>query len=92
MLMSPEQEALIGRVFDSYLTEHHQEDIVQILEDTNEETHRAVVVNAMTLFEANMEVMSAQYKTPSTGYHLSTFCLQKECLIMWWMDIISTVQ
>lgn len=70
MLMSPDQEALIGRVFDSYLTEHHQKDIVQILEDTNEETHRPVVVNAMTLFEANMEVMSAQYKTQSTGFKI----------------------
>ncbi|XP_060907261.1 DNA helicase MCM9 isoform X1 [Labrus mixtus] len=56
MLMSPEQEALIGRVFESYLTEHHHDDILQLIEDGDEETRHPVVVNAMTLFEANMEV------------------------------------
>ncbi|XP_070705310.1 DNA helicase MCM9 [Pempheris klunzingeri] len=56
MLMSPEQEALIGRVFESYLMEHHQGDLLQLITDPDEETHRPVVVNAMTLFEANMEV------------------------------------
>ncbi|XP_068564709.1 DNA helicase MCM9 isoform X4 [Cebidichthys violaceus] len=56
MLMSPDQEALIGRVFETYLTDHHHTDILQFIADTNEETHRPVVVNAMTLFEANMEV------------------------------------
>ncbi|KAK2856603.1 hypothetical protein Q5P01_005338 [Channa striata] len=56
MLISPEQEALIGRVFETYLTEHHHGDILQLFADANEETHHAVVVNAMTLFEANMEV------------------------------------
>ncbi|XP_034383396.1 DNA helicase MCM9 isoform X2 [Cyclopterus lumpus] len=56
MLMSPDQEALIGRVFDTYLKDHHHGDIHQLIADTNEETHRPVVVNAMTLFEANMEV------------------------------------
>ncbi|XP_075940507.1 DNA helicase MCM9 [Anarhichas minor] len=56
MLMSPDQEALIARVFETYLTDHHHTDILQLIADTNEETHRPVVVNAMTLFEANMEV------------------------------------
>ncbi|GLD65992.1 DNA helicase MCM9 [Lates japonicus] len=56
MMISPEQKALIGRVFETYLTEHHHGDILQLLADTNEETHQPVVVNAMTLFEANMEV------------------------------------
>ncbi|XP_041831759.1 DNA helicase MCM9 [Melanotaenia boesemani] len=56
MLMSPEQEALIGRVFEAYLTEHHHDDILQLNTDASEETHYPVVVNAMTLFEANMEV------------------------------------
>lgn len=56
MLISPEQEALMGRVFETYLTEHHHGDILQLIADTNEETHLPVVVNAMTLFEANMEV------------------------------------
>ncbi|XP_074471548.1 DNA helicase MCM9 isoform X1 [Sebastes fasciatus] len=56
MLMSPDQEALIGRVFGSYLMEHHRGDILQLSADTNEDTHWPVLVNAMTLFEANMEV------------------------------------
>ncbi|KAM4713236.1 DNA helicase MCM9 isoform 2-T2 [Anableps anableps] len=56
MLINPEEEALIGRVFETYLTEHHYGDILQLIGDVNEDTHRSVVVNAMTLFEANMEV------------------------------------
>lgn len=54
--MSPEQEALIGQVFEAYLMQHHQEDILHFIVDTNEEIHCPVFVNAMTLFEANMEV------------------------------------
>ncbi|XP_027139986.1 DNA helicase MCM9 [Larimichthys crocea] len=56
MSISPEQEALIGRVFEIYLKEHHHEDILQLVADSVEENHHPVVVNAMTLFEANMEV------------------------------------
>ncbi|KAM9703343.1 DNA helicase MCM9 [Menidia menidia] len=56
MLISPDQKALIGRVFETYLSEHHQEEILQLAAETNEETHHPIVVNAMTLFEANMEV------------------------------------
>ncbi|KAA8583278.1 hypothetical protein FQN60_015824 [Etheostoma spectabile] len=56
MLISPDKEALIGRVFEAYLTEYHHGDILHLIEDITEETHRPVVVNAMTLFEANMEV------------------------------------
>lgn len=57
MSISPEQEVLIGRVFESYLTDHHHNDILQLIAVTNEGTHHPIVVNAMTLFEANMEVM-----------------------------------
>uniref|UniRef100_A0A3Q4HMC1 MCM9 N-terminal domain-containing protein n=3 Tax=Neolamprologus brichardi TaxID=32507 RepID=A0A3Q4HMC1_NEOBR len=58
MLISPEQEALIDRVFETYLSDHHHNDILQLIEETedNEDTHRPLVVNAMTLFEANMEI------------------------------------
>ncbi|XP_037304497.2 DNA helicase MCM9 [Pungitius pungitius] len=56
MGMNPSQEALISQVFETYLTDHHHGDIVQLLADTSEEAHRCVLVNAMTLFEANMEV------------------------------------
>ncbi|XP_047243020.1 DNA helicase MCM9 isoform X2 [Girardinichthys multiradiatus] len=57
MLINPEEEALIGRVFETYLTDHHHHDILQLITDINEDTHVSVVVNAMTLFEANMEVL-----------------------------------
>ncbi|XP_037542028.1 DNA helicase MCM9 [Nematolebias whitei] len=58
-MIGSEQEALIDRVFDTYLTEHHHEDILQHVADTHDEGthHHSVVVNAMTLFEANMEVL-----------------------------------
>lgn len=63
MAMTPEQEALICRVFDTYLSEHHHDDILLLLDDDGDETHHPVVVNAMTLFEANMEVRA----TPTTS-------------------------
>ncbi|KAM8831457.1 DNA helicase MCM9 isoform 2-T3 [Spinachia spinachia] len=56
MWMNPSQEGLISQVFETYLKDHHHGDIVQLLADTTEEAHRCVLVNAMTLFEANMEV------------------------------------
>lgn len=62
MMMSPEQEALVVRVFESYVTEHHLDDLQQLITDENEETHQPVVVNAMTLFEANMEVRTFSKK------------------------------
>lgn len=65
MFISPEQEVLISRVFETYLTEHHHGDILQLITDTNEDAHHSIFVNAMTLFEASMEVMSQQSKTQS---------------------------
>lgn len=63
MLISQEEKALIAQVFKTYLTEHHHEDILQLIGDeTNEETHHPVFVNAMTLFEASMEVRPQRYK------------------------------
>ncbi|KAJ8270725.1 hypothetical protein GJAV_G00118550 [Gymnothorax javanicus] len=56
MLISPEQVALIGQVFESYIIEHHRNDILGILQEQDDDSHYPVVVNAMTLFEANMEV------------------------------------
>lgn len=55
-MLSEEKEALIGRVFQTYLTEHHKEDILQLIANTYDESHHPVFVNAMTLFEASMEV------------------------------------
>lgn len=64
MFISPEQEVLISHVFETYLTEHHHGDILQLIADTNEDAHHSIFVNAMTLFEASMEVMPQQsFKT-----------------------------
>ncbi|XP_027011281.2 DNA helicase MCM9 isoform X2 [Tachysurus fulvidraco] len=56
MWLNSEQTALAGLMFESYVTEHHRNDILQILQEPDEDAHYSLVVNAMTLFEANMEV------------------------------------
>ncbi|KAM4041981.1 DNA helicase MCM9 isoform 1-T2 [Anomaloglossus baeobatrachus] len=56
MYLHPEQVTLVGQVFESYVSQHHQKDIMQILLESDEDAHYSVVVNAMTLFETNMEV------------------------------------
>uniref|UniRef100_A0AAY5K511 DNA helicase MCM9 n=1 Tax=Esox lucius TaxID=8010 RepID=A0AAY5K511_ESOLU len=54
--INPEQAAQIGQVFEAYVSEHHRSDILQTLQEPFEDAHYPVVINAMTLFEANMEV------------------------------------
>lgn len=54
--MNTDQVALVGQVFESYVSEYHRNDILLILKERDEEAHFSVVVNAMTLFETNMEV------------------------------------
>ncbi|XP_023570005.1 DNA helicase MCM9 isoform X2 [Octodon degus] len=54
--MNSEQVALVGQVFESYVSEYHKSDLVLILKEADEDGHYPVVVNAMTLFETNMEV------------------------------------
>ncbi|XP_054249025.1 DNA helicase MCM9 [Indicator indicator] len=56
MVLSTEQVTLIGQVFESYVLEHHRDDILGILRQADDEAHYPVVVDAMTLFEANMEI------------------------------------
>ncbi|XP_036406174.1 DNA helicase MCM9 [Megalops cyprinoides] len=65
MALTAEQVAMIGQVFESYVTEHHRGDILHILEQPDEDAHYPVVVNAMTLFEANMEVAEYFNALPS---------------------------
>lgn len=55
-MLSPDQVSLIGLVFETYVMEHHKNDVLQIFQEASEDTHYPVVVNAMTLFEYNMEV------------------------------------
>ncbi|XP_069929767.1 DNA helicase MCM9 isoform X4 [Oryctolagus cuniculus] len=54
--MNSDQVALVGQVFESYVSEHHKNDILLILKESDEDAHYSVVVNAMTLFETNMEI------------------------------------
>ncbi|KAM8790218.1 DNA helicase MCM9 isoform 1-T1 [Rhynchonycteris naso] len=54
--MNSDQIALIGQVFESYASEYHKNDILLILKERDEDAHYPVVVNAMTLFETNMEI------------------------------------
>ncbi|KAM9382180.1 LOW QUALITY PROTEIN: DNA helicase MCM9 [Phaethornis superciliosus] len=56
MVLSADQVNLIGQVFESYVLEHHRDDILGILREADDEGHYPVVVDALTLFETNMEV------------------------------------
>ena len=56
MALSAEQVNLVGQVFESYVLEHHRDDILGILREPDDEAHYAVVVDALTLFETNMEI------------------------------------
>ncbi|MBZ3870121.1 DNA helicase MCM9 [Sciurus carolinensis] len=54
--MNSDQVMLVGQVFESYASEYHKNDILLILKERDEDAHYSVVVNAMTLFETNMEI------------------------------------
>ncbi|XP_064216819.1 DNA helicase MCM9 isoform X2 [Aotus nancymaae] len=54
--MNSDQVTLVGQVFESYISEYHKNDILLILKERDEDVHYPVVVNAMTLFETNMEI------------------------------------
>ncbi|XP_036271332.1 DNA helicase MCM9 isoform X12 [Pipistrellus kuhlii] len=54
--MNSDQIALVGQVFESYVSEYHKNEILLILKEGDEDAHYPVVVNAMTLFETNMEI------------------------------------
>ncbi|XP_017933395.1 DNA helicase MCM9 isoform X2 [Manacus vitellinus] len=56
MVLSADQVALIGQVFESYVLEHHRDDILGILREADDQAHYPVVVDALTLFETNMEI------------------------------------
>ncbi|XP_067840779.1 DNA helicase MCM9 [Heptranchias perlo] len=56
MYLNPEQVALIGQVFESYVVELHKNDIIHILQEPDHGAHYPVTVNALTLFEISMEI------------------------------------
>ncbi|XP_077409202.1 DNA helicase MCM9 isoform X2 [Vanacampus margaritifer] len=56
MALNAEQEALISQIFEAYITEYHHGDIIELTTATGDDCHQSVIINAMTLFEANMEI------------------------------------
>ncbi|XP_063166738.1 DNA helicase MCM9 isoform X2 [Candoia aspera] len=56
MVLTTEQINLIGQVFESYILEYHQNDVLQILREKDDDAHYPVIVDALTLFETNMEI------------------------------------
>lgn len=56
MVLSADQVSLIGQVFESYVLEHHRDEILGILREADDQAHYPVVVDALTLFETNMEI------------------------------------
>ncbi|XP_031467195.1 DNA helicase MCM9 [Phasianus colchicus] len=56
MALRADQVSLIGQVFESYLLRHHRDDILGILRQADDEAHYPVLVDALTLFETNMEI------------------------------------
>ncbi|XP_042301657.1 DNA helicase MCM9 isoform X1 [Sceloporus undulatus] len=56
MILNTDQINLTGQVFESYILEHHKNDILQILREKDDDAHYPVVIDALTLFETNMEI------------------------------------
>uniref|UniRef100_A0A8C9G369 MCM9 N-terminal domain-containing protein n=1 Tax=Pavo cristatus TaxID=9049 RepID=A0A8C9G369_PAVCR len=56
MALRADQVSLTGQVFESYLLQHHRDDILGILRQGDDEAHYPVLVDALTLFETNMEI------------------------------------
>ncbi|KAI7800133.1 putative DNA helicase MCM9, partial [Triplophysa rosa] len=79
-MLSPDQVSFIGLVFETYVMEHHKQDILHILQETSEVGHNPVVVNAMTLFEDNMEVGECFNAFPSQVLPIFDSALQRAAL------------
>ncbi|XP_062835563.1 DNA helicase MCM9 isoform X3 [Anolis carolinensis] len=56
MVLNTDQINFIGQVLESYVLEHHKNDILQILGEKDDDAHYPVIVDALTLFETNMEI------------------------------------
>ncbi|CAL1585426.1 unnamed protein product [Knipowitschia caucasica] len=78
--LSPEEESIIRTVFKNYVLEHHSEDLQQVITEADVHTHRAIAVNAMNLFEANMEVGDYFNVYPSEVLALFDEVLQQTAL------------
>ncbi|XP_048348123.1 DNA helicase MCM9 isoform X2 [Sphaerodactylus townsendi] len=56
MLLNTEQVNLTGQVFESYILEHHKNGLLQILREKDDDAHYSIIIDALTLFETNMEI------------------------------------
>uniref|UniRef100_A0A8D0L6R2 DNA helicase MCM9 n=1 Tax=Sphenodon punctatus TaxID=8508 RepID=A0A8D0L6R2_SPHPU len=56
MVLNTDQINLIGQVFESYILEHHKNNLLLILKQRDDAAHYPVIVDALTLFETNMEI------------------------------------
>ncbi|XP_072020036.1 uncharacterized protein [Amphiura filiformis] len=52
-------------IFESYVTEHHKDDIVKILLEEDDASHYPITIDAMTLFDNNVEVSDIVLHNPS---------------------------
>uniref|UniRef100_A0A8C4RJZ9 MCM9 N-terminal domain-containing protein n=1 Tax=Erpetoichthys calabaricus TaxID=27687 RepID=A0A8C4RJZ9_ERPCA len=82
MVLSPEQVAFIGQVFESFVLEYHRTDIIRILKETNEEAHYSVAINAITLFETNMEVAEYFNSFPNDVLLIFDSALQRAAMFV----------
>ncbi|NWT29150.1 MCM9 helicase, partial [Cardinalis cardinalis] len=80
MVLSAEQVSLIGQVFESYVLEHHRDEILAILREADEQAHYPVVVDALTLFETNMEIGEFFNSFPSAVLPIFDSALRRAAL------------
>ncbi|XP_054555108.1 DNA helicase MCM9 isoform X3 [Talpa occidentalis] len=80
--MNSDQVTLVGQVFESYVSEYHKNDILLILKEKDEDAHYSVVVNAMTLFETNMEIGEYFNACPNEVLTIFDSALQRSALTL----------
>ncbi|XP_004673870.2 PREDICTED: DNA helicase MCM9 [Condylura cristata] len=80
--MNSGQITLVGQVFESYVSEYHKNDIFLILKEKDEDAHYSVVVNAMTLFETNMEIGEYFNAFPNEVLTVFDSALQRSALTL----------
>ncbi|NXC09499.1 MCM9 helicase, partial [Orthonyx spaldingii] len=80
MVLSADQVSLIGQVFESYVLEHHRDEILDILREADDQAHYPVVVDALTLFETNMEIAEYFNAFPSEVLPIFDSALRRAAL------------
>ncbi|XP_014668303.1 PREDICTED: DNA helicase MCM9-like [Priapulus caudatus] len=73
--MSTTDVALCQAFFESYALAHHKEDLLTILLQEDESQHFSVVINALTMFEDNMEISELLLNHPLQVLPILDSCL-----------------